>query len=61
METAIGTVVISYQVDCPHCGETNYSDADYKQWVNLEWGDGHPHGNICCIECDKEFYLEIES
>lgn len=57
---ANGTVNISYEVDCPHCGETQYSDVDYAQWVNLEYGDGHPHGVLECNDCGEHFYVNIE-
>lgn len=57
MKKAIGTVDISYQVDCPHCDGTNYSDSS---WDNLEYGDGLPHGVLECDFCKKEFEVEIE-
>ena len=60
MKSATGTVSISYQVDCPYCGETNYSDSSYAQWVNLEWGDGHPHGMLKCDDCKEEFQMDIQ-
>jgi len=57
MKEAIGTVDISYQVDCPYCDETNYSDGS---WDNLEYGDGLPHGVLKCYECNNEFQVTIE-
>jgi len=58
--TAIGSVDISYQVDCPNCSETTYSDIDHEQWSKLEYGDGYPHGTLKCNECGEEFYVTIE-
>jgi len=59
--TAIGQVDISYSVDCPNCGETQYSDGDWNQWSKLEYGDGLPYGTLKCSDCGEEFYVEIES
>jgi len=50
---------ISYQVDCPHCNETSYSDVN-SGWDSLEYGDGYPSGELKCDECSKSFYLTIE-
>jgi len=58
MKEAIGKIVFNYEVDCPHCGETNYSGTD--QFDKLEHGDGTPFGVLKCFECENEFYLTIE-
>jgi len=61
MKKAYGTTNISYQADCPHCGETTYSDIDIDAWKNnLEFGDGTPYGSMPCPDCKEIFYLEIE-
>jgi len=61
MEKSVGTVNISYQVDCPYCGETNYSDVQrYSGWEDLEYGDGLPHGILNCGDCKQDFEVEIQ-
>ena len=49
----------SYSCDCPHCGETTYSDVDFDEWQELEYGDGYPYGSIKCPDCGKDFYIDI--
>lgn len=59
MKKAIGEQQdISYQVDCPHCGETSYSDMG--DWSDLEHGDGTPHGVLECSDCGEEFEMSIK-
>jgi len=60
MKKAIGFPVISYEVNCPYCSETSYSDICHKDWDELEWGDGTPYGVLKCDECDNEFEVSIE-
>ncbi len=60
MKKAIGEFHVTYSVECPHCGETNYSNLDYDNWQKLEWGDGYPYGTLECSECEEEFNVEIE-
>jgi len=61
MKQAVGIVQeISWQVDCPECGETSYSDIDPDGWGKLEYGDGHPYGELKCSSCLESFYVTIE-
>jgi len=60
MKEAIGEQQsVEYQVDCPYCGETSYSDVCSEEWRKLEWGDGTPYGTLECSDCDKEFNISI--
>ena len=62
MEEAKGIIQeISYQVDCPHCNETSYSDIHTDDWDKLEHGDGYPYGELQCSTCDKSFYVSIDN
>ena len=62
MLEAKGVVEISYSVVCPHCEETQYSDvySGENPWDELEYGDGLPHGELKCNDCDEKFHVEIE-
>lgn len=61
MKKAIGNINISYDVECPYCEESSYSDVCSDDgWEDLEYGDGTPHGKLTCGECKKEFEIEIE-
>jgi len=50
---------ISYEVDCPSCGETSYSDVNSDEWASLEWGDGYPYGVLECGNCSEEYHVTI--
>lgn len=63
MLEAKGEVHISYSVDCPHCGETQYSDINAsgeRYWDELEYGDGLPYGELKCCDCKEIFHVEIK-
>ena len=63
MPKAIGCIVISHQVDCPHCGETMYDDLDREWWEDaitdqLPGEEAYREEyEVNCKECDKLFKI----
>ena len=60
LKKVIGSVSISYSVDCPHCGE--YLDDYYdREWwdksIDMSDGWGCSH-DVECPKCNKEFEIE---
>lgn len=60
MKIAEGQTRITYQVDCPNCRETTFSNSDYEHWhKHLEFGDGKPYGEMPCPDCKEVFEISI--
>lgn len=64
MKETTGTIIINYDVSCPHCEETMYSDIDRDWWDETfgsdfgsdEW-DFKSDFTCKCKECETEFQV----
>jgi len=61
----VGAISISYNVECPHCEETMYSDIQGDWWDNnfgvdfgIEDYDFSCEYQVRCNDCGKQFSVE---
>ena len=55
-DTVTAELEVTARVDCPNCGETIYSDQNYKWDIGENY---HKAIELNCDDCDHSFYVEL--